>query len=289
MSKQFYYICHSNNYNLIAYGSVDNIVIYDIHKNKVINNIYTNMGTVLCLNFSSDDLMLVSSTTDNNIRIWDTNNDKLLNIFVDSHSKISIINTVVFAPKKKCVVSGDSNGNIRIWDTEKLTYNIISTYNGMIYNIIYTPNTEYMLSSHADGNIYIWKTKDYKLINIIKHHDNIIQSINCSSDNKYITYINSNKTVNICDLNTTRLVLSIDENAIDISFSYDNKYIIVATSDNYIKIYDDKSRRIKVFNNNKDKIYSITCLSNNNIAMATSNGIKIWSFDTNISYSLNDS
>lgn len=285
MNKQFYYICHSNNYNLLACGSENNIIIYNIQTNQIINNICAIMGTVLCLNFSSDDLMLVSSTTDNNIRIWNTHNDKLLHVFVDSYSNISIINTAIFVPKKKCIVSGDSNGNIRIWDMENLTYNIMATHSGMVYNILYTQNNEYMISSHADGNIYIWKTKDYKLINIIKYDNDAIKSMNCSLDNKHIAYVSMDKTVKICDLNTFRLVLNIDENAIDITFSHDNKYIIIATLDNYIKIYDDKNKIIKVFDN-KDKINSITCLLNNDIVMATSSGIKIWSVDNNISYTL---
>jgi len=69
-------------------------------------------GVVNSLDFSPDDSMLVSGTTDNIIRIWDVNAASVLK---ELPGHISPVFGVCFSPDGTKIASGANEGSIRIW------------------------------------------------------------------------------------------------------------------------------------------------------------------------------
>lgn len=72
-------------------------------------------GYVVSLNFSPDDKLIATSSSDNTVRLWSVESGKFLRT-LSGHS--TQVNRANFTPDGKQVVSVDAEGGIRIWDSE---------------------------------------------------------------------------------------------------------------------------------------------------------------------------
>ena len=87
------------------------IFIWDVLKKEVILSIQENIGTVICIDFSPDGSKIASGSKDGYIRIWNSNNGKLINILSGFNPDYNI----KFSSDSRRIESF-SEKSIKIWD-----------------------------------------------------------------------------------------------------------------------------------------------------------------------------
>ncbi len=106
-------LAFSHDGKTLAGGGGGFIYLWNVENGELIHQIEDNQyGVMNSLDFSPDDSMLVSGSSDNIVRIWDTKSAKLLKELTGHSSQIF---GVCFSPDGENIASGANEGTIRIW------------------------------------------------------------------------------------------------------------------------------------------------------------------------------
>lgn len=86
-------------------------------RNELVHNFKTSITAhsnwIWCAQFSPDSRIIVSSSDDWTVKIWDLASWKEINCFTDH---LDTVRTVVFHPDGTCVASGSVDTKIKLWD-----------------------------------------------------------------------------------------------------------------------------------------------------------------------------
>ncbi len=89
------------------------IILWDIEKEIITRTISGHQSAITDLDFSPNNEMLLSSSRDRTVRIWDINNSKKLPLVFDDHNDWVL--TACFDPTGNQVISGSKDNYIRFW------------------------------------------------------------------------------------------------------------------------------------------------------------------------------
>ena len=94
---------------------VEEVKIWDLQQNKLIQPFGSDSSNVIAAAFSPDGKMIVSGGRDGTIQLWDLQGNKLSPLSPKIKSDNPQINAVAFSPDEKSIVSADQDGNVRLW------------------------------------------------------------------------------------------------------------------------------------------------------------------------------
>lgn len=157
--------------------------------------------------------------------------------------------------------------------------------NSTVYDIDFIGNTKLAV---ADGiTIKIYNINDQKLINeLMDGHQDVILSIDVSSDNSKLISAGRDGIICLWDLNNDQIITRLNYHkgvVTAVKFSPDNKYILSGGSDKQIVLYDlINSKETTIFSGHTDHILSVDFHpSGNIIASSAADGhVILWSTKT---------
>ena len=217
-------------------------------------------GSIYCLDFSSNDKLIVTGSNDKMIKIFvvpdfSKKNTEILELAIpDQHGTVR---SVVFPPiDDNYFFSGGSlDNNIYMWDTESgKKINILNGHEKDINSLKFSvdENTQLKLlgSCGNDNNIcfHDYRTNSpVKKVQIVNHGE--INDITFSNDficsvhnDGYICLVNNRMSQNI-----VKEIKVSNKELRSINFSKDGKFIITASFDNKICLFDinDEMKKVK--------------------------------------------
>ena len=147
------YLLLTNNQKYLIYSLMDNSikVIYE-DSQKIFLNLYGHKMPVTCFDISSDNLLLVSGSSDKNVKIWGMD-------FGDCHKTFlahnDIINCVKFFNKTHYFLTCSKDRTIKFYDGD--AFELVMEYNNDFYDSIW------WLDINKEGTQFIACSSDFSI------------------------------------------------------------------------------------------------------------------------------
>ena len=265
------YIGINQNKTLISLGKNDGFSIIGVYKNNLIVEKKTHEIHIVEIYYNTNIIFIVG---DNNLL-------NTLNIYDDLKKKyianIKIQNKIESIKiNKKYIILSDSN-YIYIYNFTNLSYLNKFKFKNKSNNLFDLSNNNFLVYSNNNGyiNIYNCDTHSNKLI---KNHDNNIQFIKVSNNNKYIASVSINgNVIKLYDYEKNKIIKLFYRgfyNSTINSLEFDK-------NDNYLFCYSEYTIHIFSINkknpsllyfdiwNYEKNLYQINLKTNNNIIIIT--------------------
>ncbi len=91
-----------------------NILVWDFHSAKVVQNLKSHKDRVLSLSFTNDGKTLLSSSADKSIKLWNLDTGELEKTFHETNG----VNKSIFTSDEKHILSMSEDGMVRLWNRE---------------------------------------------------------------------------------------------------------------------------------------------------------------------------
>jgi WD40 repeat protein len=274
-------VSFSHNGKNIASASKDKTIkIWNLN-GILLRTLQGHNDTVTSISFLDNDKMLVSGSSDNTVRLWNFN-ERSINTLPDDDE----INTVSFSPNSQTFVSASKAGAVKIWNRDTtllktLTQPDPKLISDLIKSIVFSPNGKFIIS--ADGTTLKIMTLDGTLLKTLEGHQDIVNSISMSSDNKLIASASEDRTIKIWSINGNLLkTLEGHTNSVNsVSFSPNGKWIVSSGKDNEIKLWNLNGILLKSWKGHIDSINSVMFSPDGKTIASASNDktVKLWTRD----------
>lgn len=222
--------------NCIALGTQQRIILVpfnnDFSKNKNLFDekkylyLFDNEGydQVCALTFSTDGVLLATSHLDQKIRIWRTDNGKLLKTL----RVPNLYKSLVFSPDNEFLYAGGDDAQICRFSIKNNNFITWKAHENYVLSLRFLPNENILLSSSADKTIKMWQceplTTPPSVKAIFKGHNGEIFQIAVSNDASFFVSASADHKARVWHYNYA-ISKNIDkENLIDTIFSSNQQY-----------------------------------------------------------------
>lgn len=248
-------------------------------------------GIVRAIAFSPDRKYLVSSSDDLTVRLWDIENNKILNLFKGHKNNIK---SVCFSEDGKNIVSGSIDNTVKVWDIRtghcQRTINTSINPNTKLNKVLLNQNLIVTGSTSVQGTIKSWNLTTGEMNHAVKAAFSGICSLAISSDGKTLVSGSEAKNIKIWQLDSELKIKQefriSDAHLSSISsLAIHNKTLISGGEDRTIKIWSLDELSTKPINIIKGHAGSIKDLAispdRTKIASASEDyTVKLWDVDT---------
>jgi autophagy-related protein 16-1 len=182
----------------IATGSANGVLkLWDPLHGGEVKSLKNYGQAVWALSFSSDNQNLMACYVDGSIRVWQTDDMKLVNNF---HGHSDTINCSSFSHTDNALITGSSDRKIKLWDINKgVCTKSFSAFSGCL-SVDSLPYGSLIASGHQDGTVKFWTPRQKDFIEKMAPHDSPITSVNFTHDGRYLLTTSQDHTVKLIDV-----------------------------------------------------------------------------------------
>jgi WD40 repeat protein/tetratricopeptide (TPR) repeat protein len=264
-------------------------VVYAIAESKSLNE---HESDVYSLSFSSDSKLLASASWDTTIKIWNSDNGKLLTTIPGHYD---CINSVKFSPDGQLLASASADYNIKLWrllwssNGKKLTVQELQPlgkHDDWVWDICFSPNGQMLASASGDCTIKLWDLEG-KLLKCLKGHQARSYSVHFSPNGQTLVSGSEDHTIKLWDVSSgTCLTLDGKDGhkspVKSVRFSPDGKILISASEDHTVKLWSVKDYTlIRTLEGHSEWVNSVAFRGDGKVLASGSNDntVKLWSLD----------
>jgi len=178
---------------------------------------------------SPDGKQVISASTDNTIKIWDT--VKGIELMTISKEHGGIITCAALSPDGRRVIAGDRVGQIDVWELTTSKRVMTLTHERGVYSVTFSPDGSRIISAGPDPTAKLWDASTGTERTTLKFDSQGIYSAVFSPDGKRIAVTCFDCRITILDAVTTKEIMTLKGHKIfvdSVSFSPDNKVIVSA-------------------------------------------------------------
>jgi WD40 repeat protein len=178
--------------------------------NSVLNGRRTlrgHSGGVSSVAFSTDGQRLASASSGWSVRLWDTNEGRMLQA-LQGHS--GRVNSVVYSPDGKTLASASSGSTVRLWDAHSgASLSMFQGHMGSVRALAWSPDGQLLASAGDDRLVQIWNLRNKRQRHTLRGHTASIYGLAWSPDGQLLASASTDRTVRIWQLSDglTRCIL----------------------------------------------------------------------------------
>lgn len=267
--------------NFVAVGLEDGkITIWNLVERKEEFKFLGHSLYITHLQVSEDGLVLVSSSGDSTIRFW---NLQLRRCEFTIKTK-DVVKRIAFDKEIKTLYTGSNKGEILEWIIEDPIGLGLCPHSEVSYCAVVTE--KYVISTTERNKLAVWGLESKKIAFYLEGHNDLIYSIDCSADGRFLASTGSDKVIKIWDLALQRFLFELEghtQQVLCVRFSQNQQYLVSSSRDKSIQMWDFNSRsKLFQIEGHNDLVHSVIfVLQDTQIASASFDcTIKIWSLST---------
>lgn len=240
-----------------------------------------HIGSVNAVDFNNDGTLLLSGSSDHNIKLWDVETGELLKTFSEH---ITETTDVIFTMDGKSAVSTE-NDYIVYWHNavegpigRKPFYGHTRTVNSVDIN----NDMSTIISGSSDGTIKIWDVESGQLIHSINHSLRVntigVNEVKFNKNGSIIVSCGNDSSINFWDATSFLLVKNIktDYMVNAVSFHYSGYYLAACGKDTLVYIYNVSDfSLIKTLEGHTSSIIDVNFSDINNTLISGGNDEKV--------------
>lgn len=306
-------IVFSKNGKLIAASSSETIQIWS-HEGQL-KKTFKDKDELLSLSFSPDSQLIATASSNHIIKILRVSDgkqtqilkgDETLNKLTKSKKQKYKFLKVRYSPDGRFIAAASTDYTVKIWEISngKLLH-VLRGHKDWVRNVKFSPDSKLIVSSGggSDKTIRLWTVKNGRLLKTIKNaHDDAIEGISFSNNNKFIASASSDQTLKLWDINSifstktalfeypehkNILLKTIKGHASglhDLSFSRHDKFIASAGDDNLVKLWELDYTLKKTLKASEETIWDINFSPDGKKIASTGadKTIKLWNWESNL-------
>lgn len=193
--------------------------------------------------------ILISSSNDNTVKIWDQKNNLLINTL----QHVAPVKSVILSQNDELLVSSCNNGTFFLWSLKDIYAKdgckILKSFKlptpNAITSILLSQSASVIVTGSEDKKVRIWSVETGKVIKQFSEHDSPITHLALSSDTKYLVSQSDNQVrIRFLDLaqdrgsyNSIALPINTEHQILSIAVSSDGKTIVTAGIDRKIIVW----------------------------------------------------
>ena len=268
----------------LATAISNEIMVWDIHSGKPLFSGQGHTAWIVCLAYSPNQRLIVSSSRDETIRLWHAETGQCLKTLSCSGSWAQ---TLIFVPDSRSLVSGGSDGLIRIWDVE--TAYCRQTWQGhldRIQALKFSADGRRLVSSSQDETICVWDFESGDRLQTWEIPVNWTLAMDLSPDGQILVTGSEGKLVKFWHLATGECWKTLPNyhcRIWSVSFSDDTQQILTASEDSTIKLWDVTTGEcLQTFLGHQHSVWLASFSPDGRSLISASNDqtVKLWNITT---------
>ena len=279
----------------VAGSTHPSVQLWNVMREEYIRNLYGHGANVTDVVFSPDGRSLASACIDGKLRLWDYQQDLLMNMDrgnpdVTIHKENIKWRRVLFSPDNNTIVGSAFDGTVVLFDVTTRQQKIaLLGHTESVNSISFSPDSSIIASGKGD-QVLLWDVNTAEPLGALNAEGSNVRSVIYSPDGTTLATGNASNNILIWDMKArqqmTEIIVPISEHNIRseigyISFSPDGKTLASSGGyeDNSLYLWDvTTGELITNLKGHKDRVQSIVFSPDGNtIASCSTNElIKLW-------------
>jgi WD40 repeat protein/serine/threonine protein kinase len=193
---------------------------------------------VMSVAFSPDGRRMVTGSSDNTARVWDSTG-RLLRV-LPGHS--DRVRGVTFSPDGRVIATASYDKTIRLWDAESgEQLQVLSGHTDRIRSISYSPDGRSIVTGSYDQTAVIWDVASGQKLRVLKGHTDVVSGVAFSPDGRQVVTASGDRTARLWDAVSGVQLRTLNGHADFVNsaaFSPDGLHVVTASDDATARIWE---------------------------------------------------
>lgn len=274
-------------YLTVRQADLRNVNLHNVnfaHANLAQSVFAETFGGVLSLAFSPNQKFLAIGDMNGEIRLYQVDNWKQLNIFTGHTDWVS---AVAFNHDGSILASGSEDQTIKLWNitTGQCLKTLLGHEQG-IWSLVFSSDEKVLVSGSDDKTVKIWDISNGQCLKTLPGHQNMVRVAVLSPDSKVLVSGSVDKTLKLWDMNTGQCLKTLqkhNEGIWSVAISPNGKILASGSGDRTIQLWDMQTGEcLQTLRGHSDWVMSVAFSRDGQILASGSwdHTVKLWNVNS---------
>lgn len=243
-----------------------------------------SFGNILALTFSPDSQRILTSDSDDKIRLWQVSTGKQIFTCPANSSRVTAI---AFNPEGQIFATGHSDQMLRLWDAGTgQCLQVWQAHAGGVQSIAFSPNGQTLASGGADQTLKLWDIASSQCLSRIQSPGTSSLSLAFSPNGRLLASGSQDQTITLWELQTGHCLKTLQGHTdliCALAFSPNGNTLLSSSADHTIKLWSlPTGTCLKTLQGHKNIVNSISISPDGKILASGSQDqtLKLWDLQT---------
>jgi WD40 repeat protein len=253
---------------------VEKALSQTVYSNNEFNQLMGHQGSVLSVDISPDNQLIVTASNDKTVKIWKQDGTLLKTL---NHQ--ATVHRVAFSPNNNLIVSGSLDGTIKLWKVDGTLLKNIQAHKVAVWGVAFSTDGQLIASASSDRTVKIW-TLEGQLLQSLVGHQKAVWNVAFSPDQQTIASAGTDGIVKLWNLKGQFLKNLEGHQAPvwDVAFCPHSHWLVSASSDNTAKVWNTEGKLVRTLSGDHAML-GVDCGDPFIATSGKDNVVKIWKLD----------